>query len=444
MTKLQLSLLVSIGISITACGSEGNSLEDIKQQDAATQVQGPLINDGKAPSVSLPPPKHRETTFLDTPVVTSSEPYGDNQTPAYPWQTKANEMVNGYQQLKAEDLITDLDNPWSIATLPDGRVLVAERSGKIHLISTSFQVESTIETGPSITDLAYVPLSRIGLKDIVASPNFASDKTLYFTYTAKEDINQSRYDKSARLAIGKLTLNLSSGSATDFSLIFETAAEISSVVHFGSRVVFHDGNLFAAIGEHSSTANAQNTMNYAGSIIRIRPNGEIPHDNPFIGMDDYFPAIWSYGHRNPQGLAVRPNTEELWSSEHGPQGGDELNKIEPGSNYGWPTITYGIGGSQPALTQLSGLEQPNYYWDPSIAPSDLIFYSGKMFKDWKHDILLGSMRASSIIRLRLEDDRVIGEERLIAGEGRVRDIAEAHDGSIIWITDDGRLRRLSR
>jgi len=332
-----------------------------------------------------------------------------------------------------------LDHPWALAFLPDRRVLVTERPGRMRIIA---------EDGTLSPALAGVPkvfaAGQGGLLDLMLDRSFAQNHTIYFCYAEP-------VDGGARTALARARL-LDEGTPRleAVEVIFHQAGPLSSGNHFGCRIVqTPDDNLFLTMGEHFTTRDqAQNLGNHLGKIIRIRSDGSAPADNPFVGRAAK-PEIWSYGHRNPQGLALHPVTGKLWEHEHGPRGGDEINIIGKGKNYGWPVIGYGVDYSGAKIhesTHKAGMEQPLKYWVPSIAPSGMTFYSGDLFPAWRGSLFLGALAGQMLVRLELDGDKVVNEERLLQQlRERIRDVREGPDGALWLATDSssGRILRLA-
>jgi glucose/arabinose dehydrogenase len=363
------------------------------------------------------------------------------QTPAFEGQTRA-PGVTTEAALAHSVVASGLEHPWGMALLPDGRWLVTERPGRLRIISADGQI------GEPITGLPAVDArGQGGLLDVILSPTFTSDRMIYWSYAEPRDGGNA-----TSVARGTLTEN---GQRVDNAeVIFRALPVYDGDKHFGSTLAFDTaGHLFVTLGERSDLPirpQAQQLDSHMGKVVRINADGSVPQDNPFVGQAGTLPEIWSLGHRNVQGIAVQPGTGAIWTIEHGARGGDELNRVEAGKNYGWPTIAYGIeyrgGPIGEGLTAREGLEQPNYYWDPVIAPGGQTFYSGAMFPAWDGNLLVAALGGQHIARLVLDDGRVVGEERLLTDLGeRVRDVAVAADGAVWAITDedDGKLVRLA-
>jgi len=371
----------------------------------------------------------------------SQGPANTDLHPAFANQTRAPAM-NSSVRIAVQEIARGLEHPWALVFLPDGRLLVTERPGRMRVVTRDGRVSAPIVGIPAV-----YARGQGGLLDVVLSPDFAHDRLIYWSYA--EPRGEDRVNGTS-VARGRLSDDLS--RVDNVQVIFRQQPAWRSSAHFGSRLVFdRGGHLFVTLGERQTIESrplAQNLSTDLGKVVRINADGSIPPDNPFVGRDGVRPEIWSYGHRNVQGADLNPDTGELWTVEHGPQGGDELNIPRAGRNYGWPVITYGeeysgdpIGAG---ITQHEGMEQPVYYWDPVIAPGDMDFYRGTLFP-WRGDILVAGLRAEALVRLRVRDERVVGEERFALGVGRVRDLAESEDGALWIITDEdnGRLLRLT-
>ena len=329
-----------------------------------------------------------------------------------------------------------LDHPWALAFLPDRRLLVTERPGRVRIIAKDGTLPPALVGVPKVFAAA-----QGGLLDIVLDRGFTQNQTIYFCYAEP-------VEGGARTALARARLlDESSPRIEAVELIFRQAGPLSTGNHFGCRILqTPDDNLFVTLGEHFTTRDqAQNLGNHLGKIIRVRPDGSVPADNPFVGRAAAKPEIWSYGHRNPQGLALHPVTGKLWEHEHGPRGGDEVNIIEKGKNYGWPVIGYGIDYSGARIhesTHKAGMEQPLKYWVPSIAPSGMTFYSGDLFARWRGGLFLGALAGQMLVRLELDGEKVVNEERLLQQlRERIRDVREGPDGAL-WLATDSSSGRI--
>jgi glucose/arabinose dehydrogenase len=346
-------------------------------------------------------------------------------------------IVSKQATFNVELVLDGLNSPWSVAFLPGGDMLITERPGRLLLVSGGKLEPEPVGGVPEV-----YAQGQGGLLDVALDPAFAENGLVYLSYAGVDDDGGS----GTRVARGRLA----EGDLADVEVIFRSNTTSSSGVHWGSRLAFDpEGYLYVSVGERGNGDNAQDLARHAGSIVRIEPDGGVPDDNPFIGRDDALPEIYSYGHRNPQGMAVHPGTGRIWTQEHGPRGGDEVNLIEPGVNYGWPVISWGIDYSgQPVgdgLREQEGMAQPVYYWDPSIAPSGMTFYQGDAFPEWQGDLFVGALKFQLIARLEMDGDKVVAEERLLDGRlGRIRDVETGPDGLLYILTDDpdGGLYRL--
>ena len=331
-----------------------------------------------------------------------------------------------------------LANPWAVAFLPDGRFLVTERAGRLRV------VEADGRPGEALGGLPPVDAGgQCGLLDVVLDPKFADNAWVYWSFAEAGDGGNSTAVARGRLQGDRLV---------DVQLIFRQLPKVSSRAHCGSRLVFdREGRLFVVLGDRfSRKEDAQKLDNHLGKVVRIEADGKVPADNPFVSTAGAKPEIWSLGHRNMQGAALHPQTGELWATEHGPQGGDELNVVRSGKNYGWPLLTYGrnygIGTRIGEEGPKPGFEQPLKYWVPvSVAPSGMVFVTSERYPRWQGNILIGTLRGQSLIRLELDGTRVVGEETLLSDQrSRIRDVRQGPDGYIYVLTDgaDGKLLRL--
>jgi aldose sugar dehydrogenase len=342
--------------------------------------------------------------------------------------------------LKVDTVARGLSHPWGLAFLPDGRMLVTERPGRMRIAAPDGKLAGALAGVPKV-----FARSQGGLHDVILDRDFGQNQTIYFCFAEPADGGGRTAMARARL------IDDGEPKLEDVTVIFRQEGPLSSGNHFGCRIVHaDDGNLFLTMGEHFTTRDqAQNLGNHLGKIVRIRPDGSVPPDNPFVGRAGAKPEIWTYGHRNPQGLAMSPATGKLWEHEHGPRGGDEINIIEKGKNYGWPVIGYGIdynGAKIHESTQKAGMEQPIKYWVPSIAPSGMAFYSGKLVPAWKGALFVGALAAELLVRLDVDGEKVGKEERLLQGlRERIRDVREGPDGALYLLTDSdsGRVLRVA-
>lgn len=337
--------------------------------------------------------------------------------------------------LRVVTVAKGLEEPWSLAWLPDGRMLVTEKTGQMRIVAKDGAVSKPIKGVPKVATSG-----QGGLLDVILDPDFATSKKIYFSYSERTSDGQGTAVASATL--DGLALK-------DKKVLFRQAPKSSGGRHYGSRLVIaRDGNLFITLGDRGERDTVQNTKIHRGQVIRIRTDGSVPDDNPFVGKKGYRPETFSLGHRNPQGAALHPETGKLWVNEHGPAGGDEVNVVEAGRNYGWPVISYGkhySGAKIGVGTKKSGMEQPVHYWDPSIAPSGMAFYTGDKFPKWKGNLFVGALGHQTVVRLTLDGEKVVGEERILDDLGeRIRDVRMSPDGYIYLLTDDhdGRILRL--
>ncbi|MCV2216566.1 PQQ-dependent sugar dehydrogenase [Thauera sp. Sel9] len=343
-------------------------------------------------------------------------------------------------QVKPVEVARGLDTPWSMAFLPDGRLLLTERPGRMRLVGKDGTVSAPLAGVPEVH-----ARGQGGLLDVALSPNFATDRTIVFSFAQPTAAG-------ARTAVARARLDAEALKLDEVKVIFAQNEDPSGNHHWGSRLVFdREGRLFVTLGDRfHSRDRAQVLDSHLGKIVRIDLDGGVPGDNPFVrqaeGASKAQPEIWSWGHRNVQGAALHPLTGELWAHEHGPQGGDELNRVLPGRNYGWPVITYGreyvVGTRIGEGTERADIEPPIKQWTPSIAPSGMAFYTGDVFPQWKGNVFVGALKFQLLARLVLEDGKVVHEERLDIGR-RIRDVRQGPDGHL-WLLDesDGRVLRL--
>ncbi|UXH38331.1 PQQ-dependent sugar dehydrogenase [Pseudomonas promysalinigenes] len=344
-------------------------------------------------------------------------------------------------QLTVSTLADGLRYPWALAFLPGGKdMLVTERSGNLRVISAEGKVGPPINGVPKVWSEG-----QGGLLDVVLSPEFAKDRTVYLSYAEQGS------DGKAGTAVGRGQLSEDRARLDNFNVIFRQQPKLSVGNHFGSRLVFdRDGFLFVALGENNQRPTAQDLDKLQGKVVRILPDGEIPKDNPFVGKQGVRPEIWSFGHRNQQGAALNPWTGKLWTHEHGPRGGDEINIPEPGKNYGWPIATHGINYSLLPIPEakgkhVDGMVDPHHVWEKSPGISGMAFYDSPTFKAWDHNLFIGALASESLIRLQLDGDKVVHEERLLGElKARIRDVRVGPDGYLYVLTDakDGALLKV--
>ena len=366
------------------------------------------------------------------PANTSYKPYFTGQTRIDGTRTQAS--------IQVKIITKDLASPWSIASLPDGRLIITEKAGFLRILAADDQLGPKIGGLPPVDDR-----NQGGLLDVAPAPDFAQSRLLFLTLAEKTSQGSATAVARGRLAEKEDQLE-------DVKIIWRALPYYDNSMHFGSRLAFdQEGFIFVSTGERSDLATrplAQDLGSGYGKIVRLSQDGQPAPGNPFAGQAGALAEIYSYGHRNSQGLALHPQTGQLWQSEMGPRGGDELNLIKPGANYGWPVISYGIEYSgkplKGGLTAQEGMEQPVYYWDPVLAPSGMTFYNGKAIPEWEDNLFIAGLAAQHIARLVIQKDRVVAEERLLASEGqRFRDITTGPDGALYAVTDAGRLYKIA-
>jgi glucose/arabinose dehydrogenase len=351
-------------------------------------------------------------------------------------QDRSSVISSEKQAFRLATLLNGLENPWSLAFLPDGQMLVTERAGRLRLVSQDFKLNpKPIDGLPEV-----VAQGQGGLFDVVLHPQYAQNGWIYWAYNAP---GQGGWGSA--MARGKLQGH----RMTDVQVLFSMQPKTRSSHHFGGRIVFDQaGFLYLTLGDRGDKDRAQKLNDHAGSVIRLHDDGRVPEDNPFVKREGALAEKWTLGNRNMQGAAVHPQTGQLWTHEHGPQGGDEVNVMRSGLNYGWPVITYGVNyglGTKIGVGQAKvGLEQPLHAWVPSIAPSGMAFVSGSHFPQWQGNLLVGALRGQMLVRLTLDGEKVLGEERLLQGRSRLRDVRMGPDGFVYLLTDEaqGALLRL--
>jgi glucose/arabinose dehydrogenase len=347
--------------------------------------------------------------------------------------------VKTKQAIKVETFAKGLVHPWGMAFLPDGRLLVTERPGRVRIVGKDGRLSPPLQGVPKV-----YASGQGGLLDVQIGPDFATSSAVYLSYADPRDGSRN----GTSVARGKLVGEGDGGRLEDVKVIFRQEPSYSSSAHFGSRIVFaRDGSLFVTLGDrYSARDEAQNPANHLGKLVRLMSDGSPYAGNP--KKTGWRPEIWSIGHRNVQSAALHPQTGKLWTIEHGARGGDEINVPEAGKNYGWPVITYGRDYSFLKIgegTAKPGLEQPIYYWDPSIAPSGAAFYTGDRFPEWKGNLFVGALAGQALHRLVLDGEKIVGEEKLLADLGeRIRDVRNGPDGALWLLTDspEGRVLRL--
>ena len=372
------------------------------------------------------------------PPVETKKPNSDYK-PAFKGQTRIT-AVKTVSPYKVEKITKRLGAPFAIVTMPDGRLMVTIKSGYMEIHDKNGMLVKKITGFPSV-----VTAGQGGLLDVAFDPKFSSNKMIYWSYSEASSPGNLT-------AVAKGKLNEQQGTVENVVVIFRAWPALNSSLHFGSRLIFaKDGSLFVSAGERSileGRVQAQKLNAGMGKVFKISTDGKPAAGNPFLNTEGAMPEIYSYGHRNPQGLDINPKTGDLWEAEFGPRGGDEVNVIHPGKDYGWPTITYGIEYSgQPigdAIQQKAGMEQPVYYWDPVISPSGICFYKGNAIPEWNNNLFIASLSGQHIDRLVIKNDKVVGEERLLVDKrDRFRDITYS-DGMLFAITDGGVVYRISK
>ncbi|PMD92550.1 glucose dehydrogenase [Siphonobacter sp. BAB-5405] len=407
MTKPFLALIASAGVTLAAC-SQSNS-------------------------------KNAETATADSTLapVETNAPNSDYK-PAFPGQTRI-AGVKSKTAYEGKVLAEGLKNPWGVTSLPDGRLLITEKGGTMRIAKLSGELSAPITGIPTVNSDG-----QGGLLGVRVDPAFEQNRMVYWVFSEK-------LPEGNLTAVAKGKLSADEKKIEGATVIYRATPAYKGDLHYGGRILFDkQENLIISTGERSDTITrpqAQQLNSSLGKIIRITKEGKAVAGNPFEGKAGAKPELYSYGHRNVQGLAFHPVTGDLWEDEFGPRGGDEVNRIEPGKNYGWPTITYGIEYSGKkvgaAIQQKEGLEQPVYYWDPVVSPSGMTFYNSDSIPEWKNNLFIGGLSSTHIVRLVIEDNKVVGEERLLDKEGqRFRDVTQGKDGALYAITDQGRLYRI--
>lgn len=345
---------------------------------------------------------------------------------------------------RVETVASGLQNPWALAFLPDGRMLVTERPGRLRIVTKDGKLSAPVEGVPPVA-----AVGQGGLLDIALAPDFSQSHTIYFTFAEPRGPNGASQPNSTSAARAKLVEEKGTAKLENVKVIFRQEPAYPGGFHFGSRIaIARDGSLFITTGERNLKTPSQDLKQDLGKVIHINADGSIPKDNPFVGNKNARPEIWSYGHRNIQGAAIHPVTGKLWINEHGPKGGDEINIPEKGKNYGWPVIGFGVDYSGAVMhesTSKEGMEQPIYHWTPSIAPSGMAFYTADAFPNWRGNLFSGALALNHLNRLELDGEKVVKEERLLGDlKARIRDVRQGPDGFLYILTDarDGKLLRL--
>lgn len=382
----------------------------------------------------------QEVTTNNPPVETK-KPNTDYK-PAFEGQTRI-AGVKTTTPFEGVKVTESLNKPWGIVSLPDGRFLITEKSGSMVIVDAkSGQVSDRITGIPEVDDRG-----QGGLLGLTLAPDFGSSRMVYWVFSEKVG------DKN-HTAVAKGRLSDNEKTIENAQVIYRATPSYDGALHYGGRILFDkEGNLFVSTGERSdreTRPQAQQLNSALGKILHITVDGKAVAGNPFEGEANARPEIYSYGHRNTQGLAFHPETGDLWNNEFGPRGGDELNLIKAGANYGWPVITYGLEYSgqeigNPPIQQKEGMEQPVYYWDPVLSPSGMAFYTGDNIPEWKNNLFITGLNSNHIARLVIKDNKVVGEERILDNEGqRFRDITQGNDGALYAVTDEGRLYKIDK
>lgn len=360
--------------------------------------------------------------------------------PAFSGQTRI-DGVKTTAELDVKVIAEGLASPWGIATMPDGRLLITQKGGTMRIATTSGNLSGSITGVPAVNSGG-----QGGLLDVALAPDFTTSRMVFFVFSENNA-------GGTFTAVAKGRLSADETKLENVSVIYRAIPGYNSTAHYGGRVVFDkEGNLFVSTGDRSNMESrmmVQNLNNALGKIVHINQNGQPVAGTPHFTATGALRELYSSGHRNTQSLAIHPVTNDLWQAELGPLGGDEVNLVKPGKNYGWPTITYGLEYSGAkigdGITQKDGMEQPVYYWDPVISPSGMIFYNSSEIAEWKNNLLIGCLSGQHIVRLVITNNKVVGEERLLASEGqRFRDLAQGSDGAVYAVTDGGRLYRIGK
>lgn len=370
------------------------------------------------------------------PGLNQQPPNAPTQKPAFAGQTRAPESKSNvaFDVVKVAEGLT---SPWGMAFLPSGKMLVTEKAGQLRVVAADGTLSPPVEGLPPVDSRG-----QGGLLDVALDPAFASNQLIYWSFSEP----QADRTNNTAVARGKF-VDGATPKVENVQVIYHQAPSVTSNGHYGSRLAFgRDGTLFVTQGDRQTSANrelVQKTDTLIGKIVRINPDGSIPKDNPFVGKEGVRPEIWSLGHRNIQSAAINPATGDLWEVEHGTKGGDELNIAKKGLNYGWPDVAYGVEyNNRPireGVTARPGTEQPIYYWDPVIAPSGMMFYTGNLFPAWKGSLFIGGLFSTNLVRLDVKGDRITGEERLLRdlqpAPERIRDVRQGPDGAIYVVTN---------
>lgn len=410
-SKIQIVAFIIMLLSFTACSKNNKDNEN-------------------------PPSPEPETPATGKPVETN--PPNSNYASAFSGQTRINSVVTA-TPYQGKVIASNLNAPWGITNLPDGRLLITEKSGTMRIATTSGTLGNAITGIPAVNSSG-----QGGLLGLCIDPQFTSNRMVYWVFS--ENVTGGTLT-----AVAKGKLSNDEKTIENATVIYRAIPAANSTLHYGGRILFDaTGNLLVTTGERSNTDTrpfAQSVSAAIGKVLRITTTGAAAPGNPTFAGTGALSELYSIGHRNPQGLAIHPVTGDVWEGEFGPRGGDEINRIEPGKNYGWPTITYGIeySGEPIGTQQKTGLEQPVYYWDPVISPSGMTFYKGNRIPEWQNNLFIGALSGMHIARLVIVNNKVTGEERLLASENqRFRDITQGLDGALYAVTDGGRLYRIDK
>jgi aldose sugar dehydrogenase len=400
-------VFICVGIFLLACNTNNSGNNNSSSNDSASPVE--------------------------------TKPPNSTYKPAFPGQTRI-AGVKTKTPFEGKVISSDLKNPWGITALPDGRFLITQKGGTMRIATTNGQLSGEITGLPPVNSSG-----QGGLLGLTLDPDFETNRMVYWAFSEPQPENHT--------AVAKGKLSADEKRIENATVIYRAMPFHNSNLHYGGRVVFdRTGNLIVSTGERSdleTRPKAQDLTAALGKVLRITKDGKAAPGNPFAGRSDALPEIYSYGHRNVQGLAFNPQTDDLWECEFGPLGGDELNRIQSGHNYGWPIITYGLEYSGQkvgeGIQQKEGLEQPVYYWDPVLSPSGMCFYNGDNMSEWKNNLFICGLSSQHIARLVIKDNKVVGEEMLLADEKqRFRDLTQGKDGLIYAVSDEGKLYRIGK